>query len=104
MIYCQVKDGLVVNRVVFDAAMPTDWPEYETYVQDDVAQIGWIYVDGVFTPPEPHIETPPPLSTQPETAVLYDHENRIRAIEGQPPMSMGDFIETNNPTARPPPS
>jgi hypothetical protein len=36
--------------------------------------------------------------------VLYDHENRIRALEGQPPMSPGDFITARNPVARPPPS
>jgi len=24
--------------------------------------------------------------------VLYDHENRLRAIEGVPPLTLGDFI------------
>jgi hypothetical protein len=33
-------------------------------------------------------EPPPPA---PEDVVLYDHENRIRAIEGQPPLTIGEF-------------
>jgi hypothetical protein len=27
----------------------------------------------------------------PEDQVLYDHENRLRAIEGQPPLTLGEF-------------
>lgn len=40
-----------------------------------------------YVPPEPV----PPLPA-PETTVLYDHENRLRAIEGAPPLTLGDFI------------
>jgi hypothetical protein len=29
----------------------------------------------------------------PEQTVLYDHENRVRALEGQPPLSMVDFVD-----------
>jgi hypothetical protein len=36
--------------------------------------------------------TPPPPSPAPETAVLYDHENRIRAQEGAPPLTLTDFL------------
>jgi hypothetical protein len=34
---------------------------------------------------------PPHQPPTPETAVLYDHENRLRAIEGQPPLTLADF-------------
>lgn len=34
---------------------------------------------GEYVPPEP----PPPT---PEEETLFDHENRLRALEGQPPM------------------
>ena len=37
--------------------------------------------------------TPPPVQVRSETTVLYDHENRIRAIEGEPPLSLGDFAD-----------
>jgi hypothetical protein len=57
MIYVKIENGVVVNRVVFDAPMPDDWPERETWLQDDEAQIGWLYADGVFTPP-PLSDTP----------------------------------------------
>jgi hypothetical protein len=38
---------------------------------------------------------PPPTAPPepaPETTVLYDHENRIRAMEGQPPLTVGEFL------------
>jgi len=31
--------------------------------------------------------------------VLYDHENLLRAIEGQPPLTIGDFLAKNAPQA-----
>lgn len=34
-------------------------------------------------PPEP-----PPT---PEEQVLFDHENRLRSMEGQPPLTLGEF-------------
>jgi hypothetical protein len=58
-----------------------DWVEYQD----------WLAKGGV---PDPYIEPEiPPPQAQPETTVLYDHENRLRAIEGQPPLSMGDFVD-----------
>jgi hypothetical protein len=38
-----------------------------------------------YVPPEP----PPP---SPADQVLFDHENRLRAIEGEPPLELGDFL------------
>jgi hypothetical protein len=40
-----------------------------------------------YVPPEP----PPPTAT-PEQEILFDHENRIRAQEGQPPLTLADFV------------
>jgi hypothetical protein len=40
-----------------------------------------------YVPPEPVPPTP-----SDEQTVLYNHENRLRAIEGQPPLSIVDFI------------
>lgn len=31
-------------------------------------------------------------SAPPETTVLYDHENRLRVIEGAPPLTLAEFI------------
>jgi hypothetical protein len=57
-----------------------DWQEY----------LNWVEAGGVADPyvaPEP---VPPAPAA--ETTVLYDHENRIRAIEGQPPLTLREFI------------
>lgn len=34
----------------------------------------------------------PPTPT-PSDQVLYDHENRLRTMEGQPPLSLAEFAE-----------
>jgi hypothetical protein len=38
-----------------------------------------------------YLEPPPPQPSQ-EDQVLYDHENRIRSLEGQPPLTIADFL------------
>jgi hypothetical protein len=50
----------------------------------------WLEEGGV---PDPYVP-PPPVPPEPSTGqtVLYEHENRIRALEGQPPLSLGDFV------------
>lgn len=37
---------------------------------------------------------PPPLPPSNEDLVLYDHENRLRVIEGEPPLDLGAFMKT----------
>jgi len=51
----------------------------------------WLAAGNVPDPYVPPPEVPP--EPKPETSVLYDHENRIRAIEGQPPLNLGDFAK-----------
>lgn len=92
MNYCQIDNGVVVNCAVFDESMPDDWPDKDSWVQDDEAQIGWLYADGIFSAPPSNLEPLPPPPPSIETVVLYDHERRIRATEGQPPLTLGDFI------------
>jgi hypothetical protein len=56
-----------------------DWVEYQKWLEDG----------GV---PDPYVapEVPPPTPT-PEQQVLFDHENRIRAQEGAPPLVLEEF-------------
>jgi hypothetical protein len=35
---------------------------------------------------------PPPPEPTAQNELLYDHENRLRALEGQPPLTLGDFV------------
>jgi hypothetical protein len=53
------------------------------------------YLNGSIT----YVDLPPPPPPAPtsEQTILYDHENRIRAQEGAPPLSMGDFVKKLSP-------
>lgn len=57
---------------------------------DRIEYEAWLADGGV---PDPYVP-PPPVAPDPapETIALYDHENRLRAIEGQPPLALSDFI------------
>lgn len=41
--------------------------------------------------PDPYVP-PGPAPPPPEDVVLYDHENRLRSLEGQPPLTIADFL------------
>jgi len=86
-----------VIRTADGACIPND-PANRDYAE----YLEWVEDGGV---PDPYVPPPdvPPEPTNEQT-VLYEHENRIRALEGQPPLSPGDFIEASRPAARPPPS
>jgi hypothetical protein len=51
----------------------------------------WVEAGGV---PDPYVPPPPPPAPKPspEDAVLFNHENRIRELEGEPPLVLADFI------------
>jgi hypothetical protein len=81
----QLTDTDIVIRTVDGASIPNDpgnrdRAEYEAWLEDGG-------VPDPYVPPEPA----PPTPTA-EDQVLYDHENRIRAIEGEPPLTLGDFL------------
>lgn len=53
MLYCKVENGLVVNRAVFDGAIPSGWAEPgDVWIPSDAAQIGWAYGGGKFSEPK----------------------------------------------------
>jgi len=74
-----------VIRTADGAMIPNDPAnrDYAEYLQ-------WVEDGGV---PDPYVP-PEPIPPQPSTGqtVLYEHENRIRALEGQPPLTLGDFV------------
>ena len=74
-----------VIRTADQAAIPNDpanrdWIEYQQWLADG----------GVADPYVPPAPAPP--APGPEGTMLYDHENRLRSLEGQPPLTLGDFI------------
>jgi hypothetical protein len=75
----------VVIRTEDGASIPNDpanrdRQEYEQWFADGGA-------------PDPYVgpEPVPPTPTV-EQEVIYDHENRVRALEGQPPLTLADFL------------
>jgi hypothetical protein len=80
----------VVIRTADHASIPNDpgnrdWVEYQTWLEEGNTPDPYI-------PPEPVQPEPAP-----ETTLLYDHENRLRSLEGQPPLSIADFLVTATP-------
>ncbi|MET3995986.1 hypothetical protein ABID65_007658 [Bradyrhizobium sp. S3.9.2] len=74
-----------VQRAADHACIPNDpanrdWAEYQAWLADGG-------VPDPYVPPAPV----PPMPTV-EDQVLFDHENRIRAMEGLPPLSLDEFI------------
>jgi hypothetical protein len=59
-----------------------DYAEYQQWVEDGG-------VPDAYVPPEQ--AAPQPSAEQ---QLLYDHENRIRAMEGEPPLDLGEFLDT----------
>jgi hypothetical protein len=81
----QLTDSDIVIRVADGAAIPNDPAN-----RDRAEYEQWLTDGGV---PDPYVAPEPlPPDPAPETTVLYDHENRIRAIEGQPPLTLGEFL------------
>jgi hypothetical protein len=64
----------------------------------------WLVDGGV---PDPYVP-PEPVPPEPaaEGVLLYDHENRLRSLEGQPPLTIGEFLAATKdiaPVAKPAP-
>ena len=80
----QLTDSDIVIRTEDGAFIPNDPANY-----DRVAYDAWLADGGV---PDPYVPPPEPVQeTPPETVVLFDHENRLRLIEGTPPLTLEDF-------------
>ena len=76
----------IIIRTADGACIPTD-PANRDYAE----YLAWLEAGGVpdpYVPPEPV----PPAPT-PQQTTLYDHENRIRALEGQAPLTIEDLLD-----------
>ena len=84
--------GGIIIRTADSANIPPDL-ENRDYNGDAVrpGYLQWVEGGGVpdpYVPPEPAKRE---LTT--EQALTFDHENRIRVLEGQPPIVLADFVD-----------
>ncbi|HEX3412890.1 MAG TPA: hypothetical protein VHT00_14315 [Stellaceae bacterium] len=74
----------IVIRTADQASIPNDPGN-----RDRIAYDAWLADGGV---PDPHVPpAPPPVDDPVQDVVLFEHENRIRSLEGVPPIEIGDF-------------
>ena len=80
----------IVIRSADSAYIPND-PANRDYAE----YLEWLEAGGI---PDPYVEPPPPppAPPSPEQQVLFDHENRILAMEGYPPLTLEDFLTKVN--------
>jgi hypothetical protein len=85
----KAEQPCAVIRTADSAGIPPD-PANRDYAE----YLAWIEGGGV---PDPYV-APDPVPSPPtvEQQVLFDHENRIRAQEGAPPLTLNEFILANS--------
>ena len=93
--------GIIINRIVLDDPAQWEVPAGHALIEetDEPMAIGGSYVDGVYTPPDQPPPSPPPdPPPHPAEVMLYDHEDRITALEVSPDGAMPSCAVTASTT------
>ena len=91
------EEPCAVIRESDGACIPPDMANTD-YNSTDPFRPGYIQWKEAGGEPDPYVPpvVPEPVPT-PEQTILFDHENRVRALEGQPPLTSSDFLMKTNP-------
>jgi len=90
------EEPCAVIRKLDGACVPPDMANRD--YNGDAMSPGYIQWKEAGGEPDPYVPpvVPEPVPT-PEQTILFDHENRVRALEGQPPLTSSDFLMKTNP-------
>lgn len=83
-IYIKIENDVVVDRVLFDGDMPSDWPDHAKFKKNETAQIGWIKQGANFVaPPDevPSFTPPPPAPNMTGSAGFTMADGAITGVE-----------------------
>jgi len=93
----KTEEPCAVLRASDGAWIPADMANTDYNCEDPFrpGYVQWKEAGGV---PDPYVEPepPPPPPPTPEQTVLFDHENRVLALEGLPPITVEDFVAKAN--------
>jgi len=69
---------------------PICWTPYEIYERENLTPQQNADLDAVIAAHDPTVQ--PVKTLSPDEQVMFEHENRIRTLEGQAPLSEEDFV------------
>jgi len=93
------EEPCAVIREADGACIPPDMANTDYNCVDPFrpGYIQWKEAGGV---PDPYVAPVPPEPVPtPEQTILFDHENRVRALEGQPPLDLAEFAKVKQKSA-----
>ena len=86
------EEPCAVIRNQDGACIPPDMANRD--YNGDAMSPGYIQWKEAGNTPDPYVEPEPvPDTPTPEEEILLDHENRLRSIEGAPPLTMDQFLD-----------
>ncbi|MBT9373130.1 hypothetical protein [Rhizobium sp. CSW-27] len=97
MIYIRIIDGVVVDRALFEGAMPDDWPDRAAWIEHETAQIGWRLEAGTLLPPSEDATAPAPAVDDYRLAIQAVLDQAAQARRYDSGNSLASYAASTNP-------